>query len=154
MRTSRLYAALLAAVMTVSLGACSKDKEKPKKDPKAVASATADESVDPANVSPPGLPTVPKVRRERGAIQDLSLGECATKAGKQTVTGEITSSAKRPVDYLVTVSWTTGSADVKGRGFAVLQDVAPGATESFEITAKVADGATQCVQGASYGQIG
>ena len=40
-----------------------------------------------------------------------------------------------------------------GRGFAVLQDVEPGATESFEIQAKVAKGATLCVPGVVYGTI-
>ena len=69
------------------------------------------------------------------------------------MTGEITSSAKKSADYLVTLSWTTGDSDVMGRGFAVLQDVEPGATESFEIQAKVAKGATLCVPGVVYGTI-
>jgi len=53
----------------------------------------------------------------------------------------------------VTLSWTTSDSDVMGRGFAVLQDVAPGATEAFEIKAKVSKGATLCVPGVVYGTI-
>ena len=147
----RTCTALAAVLMLLAVGACSKDKESadpPKPSP------SAEESVDPGNVSPPNLPKVPIVRNERGAIKDLTLAECKTDAGAQTVSGEITSSAKVPVDYLVTVSWTTSTGDVMGRGFAVVQDIEPGATESFDISAKVKDGATQCVKGASFGRIG
>jgi hypothetical protein len=148
-----LQAGLLAALMVISVGACSADKNSADP-PQESPSASAEESVDPGNVSPPNLPKVPIVRNERGAIKDLTLAECETDAGDQTVSGEVTSSAKFPADYLVTVSWTTSAGDVMGRGFAVLQDVAPGATESFEISAKVKEGATQCVKGASFGRIG
>ena len=139
---------ILAALMLLAVGACSADKESA--DPPRAIAPSAEESVDPGNVSPPNLPKVPIVRNERGAIKDLTLAECKTDAGPQTVSGEMTSSAKVPVDYLVTVSWTTSAGDVMGRGFAVVQDIEPGATESFEISAKVKDGATQCVKGASY----
>lgn len=149
----RLHAVLLAALMVIAVGACSADKNSADP-PQESPSPSVEESVDPGNVSPPNLPKVPVVRNERGAIKDLTLAECETGAGPQTVTGEVTSSAKVPVDYLVTVSWTTSAGDVMGRGFAVVQDIEPGATESFEISAKVKDGATQCVKGASYGRIG
>ena len=113
----------------------------------------ATEGVDPANVSPSDLPDVPALKRERGgAIKDLELGECATDKGKQEVAGTITSSLEKKADYLVTVSWTTSSGDVMGRGFAVLKGVAPGASEDFTIEAKVAGGATQCVSGVVYGK--
>lgn len=146
-------ALLIAAVLALTLGACSGDDEPATPDGAETTAATDQESVDPAKVSPSNLPEVPAVRRERGAIKDVTFGDCETAAGEQTVTGELTSSAKGPVDYLVTISWTTGSGDVMGRGFAVVEDVEPGATESWEITAKVAKGATQCVNGASYGRI-
>ncbi len=148
-------ALLVAGVLAFSLAGCSGDdgeKDKPKAD--ATSAPSDQESVDEANVSPPNLPKVPVVRREKGAIKDVTFGDCATKAGDQTITGEVTSSAKNTVDYLVTVSWTTGSGDVMGRGFAVIEAMEPGATEEWEITAKVKDGATQCVKGASYGRIG
>jgi hypothetical protein len=40
-----------------------------------------------------------------------------------------------------------------GRGSAAVKELAPGKTEGFEITAKVAPGATQCVKGVEYGII-
>lgn len=110
-------------------------------------------SVDPSRVSPTDLPTPPTVKDAQGDVKDLSLGECATGAGEQTVTGELTSSLTAAQDFLVTVSWTTATGDVMGRGFQVIQDLAPGKTAKVEITAKVADGATQCVQGVEYGTI-
>jgi hypothetical protein len=148
--TSRPLTALLAALaLAAALTACSSDDE-PEGGEKSPA---ATESVDPANVSPPNLPKVPQVKGEKGAIDALTLGECETDAGQQTVTGEITSPAKKSADFLITVSWTTSDSDVMGRGFAVLQDVEPGDTEEFEISAKVAEGATQCVPGVVFGTI-
>jgi hypothetical protein len=151
----RTFAMIAAGVLALTLASCSGDKDdKETKSDKSAKAPSAQESVDPANVSPAGLPKIPKVKRAQGAIEDLTLGDCETKAGKQTVDGKIKSSAKGTVDYLVTVSWATGSGDVMGRGIAVIKNVKPGATETFEIAAKVADGATQCVSGVSYGQIG
>jgi hypothetical protein len=147
---------LAALALTATLSACSGDDEEPsaEKTPSASDSSSVDpSSVDPGNVSPGNLPKVPEVQGAQGAINALTLGDCETEAGKQTVTGEITSSAKKSADYLVTLSWTTSDSDVMGRGFAVLQDVAPGATEAFEIQAKVAKGATLCVPGVVYGTI-
>jgi len=146
---------VLATAIALSLGACSSDdKDKDKEADGPSKSASAEESVDPANVSPANLPKVPKVKKAKGAINDLKLDKCAFEEGKQSVTGEITSSAKDPVDYLVTVSWTTASSDVMGKGFVVIKDIKPGGTESFKVEAKVKDGATQCVPGVTYGVIG
>jgi hypothetical protein len=146
---------LAAVALAAALTACSGDDEEPNADksPSGSGPASAPASVDPSNVSPQNLPTVPEVKGAQGAISDLTLGDCATEAGQQTVSGEITSSAKKAADYLVTLSWTTSDSDVMGRGFAVLQDVAPGATETFEIQAKVAKGASLCVPGVVYGTI-
>jgi hypothetical protein len=149
MRTQKLATVMVVALMAAAATACSGDDE-----PSAKKSPDAAESVDPANVSPSDLPKVPKVKKPKGAINDLTLGDCETDAGRQTVTGELTSSAEKQADFLVTISWTTGSSDVMGRGFAVLRDVEPGATEEFEIEAKVAKGATQCVPGVVYGTVG
>lgn len=114
---------------------------------------TSAASVDPSRVSPTGLPTAPEVKNAQGAIKDLTMGDCPTAAGDQTVSGKLTSSASATADFLVTVSWTNATGDVMGRGYKVLSDVAPGASESFEIKAKVAAGATQCVKGVEYGTI-
>ncbi len=146
---------LAALALAATLTGCSGDDDEPKAETNSPSTSTpsASESVDPGNVSPDDLPTIPQVKGETGAIGALTLGDCATDAGPQTVSGEITSPAKKSADYLVTVSWTTSDSDVMGRGFAVLQDVEPGATEEFEIHAKVAKGATQCVPGVVYGTI-
>ncbi|MGL5827000.1 MAG: hypothetical protein ACRCYU_19630 [Nocardioides sp.] len=156
---TKLVAGLVAVAVVGGLAGCS-DSSEPKSNAKDVDTKSAEQSaekasaaVDPANVSPANLPKVPEVKKAQGAIKDLTLGECATAAGKQTVQGEITSSARGKADYLVTVSWATGAGDVMGRGFAVLENVKPGATETFTITAKVKDGATQCVPGVTYGRV-
>ena len=147
---------IVAVLLAFSLAACSGDEEPGKDKPKADSSKSpsAQESVNEENVSPPNLPKKPRIRGEKGALKDVTFEECGTKAGPQTTAGEVTSSAKKAVDYLVSVSWTTGSGDVMGRGCAVIEDLQPGATETWEISAKVKDGATQCVNGASYGRIG
>lgn len=110
-------------------------------------------SVDPARVSPTDLPVPPAVKDPQGAIRDLALGECKTTAGRQTVKGELTSSQKAVTDFLVTISWTTATGDVMGRGFKVVKALAPGETKKFEIKAKVSDGAVQCVKGVQFGSI-
>jgi hypothetical protein len=151
-RTTRFTWSVAVLALAAALAACSGDDDKgPSADKSPQASDST--SVDPSNVSPDNLPSVPKVKGEKGAISALTLGDCDTAAGKQKVSGEITSSAKKSADYLVTLSWTTSDGDVMGRGFAVLQDVEPGATEELEIEAQVAKGATQCVPGVVYGTI-
>jgi hypothetical protein len=114
---------------------------------------TTGPSVDPSRVSPTNLPTAPVVKDPQGDIKDLTLGECKTEAGEQTVTGELTSTLTEAKDFLVTVSWTTASGDVMGRGFKVLKALEPGKNTKFEIKATVAPGATQCVKGVEYGTI-
>lgn len=144
MNTKKIIATLLGLGMAATLAACGTSAPTPT--PTSV-------SVDPSRVSPTDLPTPPVVKDAKGDIKDLTLGECGTAAGQQTVTGSLTSSVDATADFLVTVSWTTATGDVMGRGFAVVRKLAPGKTESFEITAKVAPGATQCVKGVEYGTI-
>ena len=69
------------------------------------------------------------------------------------MSGSLTSTQPATADFLVTVSWTTATGDVMGRGYSVLKKVAPGQTVTFEIKAKVAAGATQCVKGVEFGTI-
>lgn len=110
-------------------------------------------AVDPSRVSPTDLPTPPVVKDAKGAVRDLTLGECKTEAGQQSVTGSLTSTQAATADFLVTISWTNATGDVMGRGYSVVKKLAPGKTEKFTITAKVAAGATQCVKGVEYGTI-
>ncbi len=142
MNTTRIAVALLSVALGSGLVGCV-----------APTAPTAGASVDPSRVSPTGLPTPPIVTDSKGDVKDLVLGDCKTAAGEQVVTGELTSTLTTPADFLVTVSWTTASGDVMGRGFKVIQDLVPGKKTSFEIKATVAPGATQCVKGVEYGTI-
>lgn len=143
---------LLAAAL---LAGCSGDEE-PEADASAGASgsASASATVEPGRTSPADLPSPPQVKRATGAVKDATVGECATGKGRQTVTGEVTSSAQRRVDYVVTISWITNKYDVMGLGFAELKGMRPGETRKFEVTAKVAGGATQCTTNVQYGALG
>lgn len=156
-RHGLIVSAVLA--LAIALTACSDDEPEADPSPSSTGSGagsdepSATESVDPANVSPDDLPSIPTVEDEQGDIGALTIGECPTGAGQRKVAGEVTSSATETTDYLVTLSWTTADSDVMGRGFAVLRDIEPGATEEFTIRAKVAKGATQCVPGVVHGTI-
>ena len=142
MNTTRIAVALLSVALGSGLVGCV-----------APAAPTAGASVDPSRVSPTDLPTPPTITDSKGDVKDLVLGDCKTAAGEQVVTGELTSTLTTPQDFLVTVSWTTASGDVMGRGFKVLKALEPGKKTSFEIKATVAPGATQCVKGVEYGTI-
>lgn len=144
--TTRALVGVVGLVAAVSLAGCTGTSSSP-------TPTTTNPAVDPSRVSPTDLPTPPVVKDSKGDVKDLTLGECKTAAGTQKVSGSITSSLSSTKDFLITVSWTTASGDVMGRGFKVIQDLAPGKTEKFEITAKVAGGATQCVKGVEYGTI-
>ena len=137
----------LALIAGVALTGCSQ----PTTDVTAPASSVP--AVDPSRVSPTDLPTPPVVADAKGAVRDLTLGECKTDAGQESVSGSLTSTQSATADFLVTVSWTNATGDVMGRGYSVLKKVAPGQTVTFEIKAKVAAGATQCVKGVEYGTI-
>lgn len=119
----------------------------------AAPTPTPSASIDPGRISPVGMPTPPDVAGAKGDIKDLTTGECPTAAGEQTVSGELKSTLTDTADFLVTISWTNATGDVMGRGYKVIQDLAPGQAKKFDITAKVADGATQCVKGVQYGTI-
>ncbi len=138
--------AALALVLATSFAGCTSAAAPSTPSPTAA-------SVDPARVSPSDLPTPPEVKDAQGDIKDLALGACATAEGEQTVTGTLSSSLQTTEDFLVTVSWTTASGDVMGRGYQVIQNLRPGDTADVSITAKVAGGATQCVTGVEYGKI-
>jgi hypothetical protein len=152
--TMKTLAVLLAGgVMAATLTGCSGDDGDKTPDADASKSPSQSESVDPDKVSPTDLPKIPVLKKEQGgAIKDLELGDCDTDKGEQVVSGTLTSSAGKPADFLVTVSWTTGSGDVMGRGFKLVKGLAPGESVDFDIEAQVADGATQCVPGVVYGK--
>lgn len=140
----RIASALTALALGLTLSGCTSGSD---------PSVSQSPQVDPSRVSPTYLPTPPKVKNAQGDIKDLVMGECQTAAGEQSIDGKLTSSLTDPADFLVTVSWTNATGDVMGRGFRVIQNLEPGKTTTFTITAKVAAGATQCVKGVEYGVI-
>lgn len=150
MTTRTIAAAILAGTLSIGLAGCSADSLPAPDQPAATAASSA--GVDPGRVSP-SLKPLPDVNTTGGAIKDLTLDECATAPGEQTVTGKLKSSQDKKHDFLVTISWTTATGDVMGRGFQVVKGLEPGESEDIKITAKVADGATQCVSGVTYGKI-
>lgn len=146
MTSVRLIAATaVVATSLLGLAGCSGDSDKePKGSGSSGAAASPTGSVDPDKVSPTDLPTEPAVKDEAGAVQDATFGDCSTDAGKQTVTGSLTSSAKKSQDYVVTVSWVNDTSDVLARGVVVVKDLAPGASKKFTIDADVPKGAATC----------
>lgn len=146
MSSVRVIAATTVVVTSLlGLVGCSGDSdEEPKGSGSSDAAASPSGSVDPGKVSPTDLPTEPAVKGEVGAVQDSTFGDCATDAGKQSVSGSLTSSAKKPQDYVVTVSWVNDTSDVLARGVVVVRDLAPGASKKFTIDADVPKGAATC----------
>ena len=86
--TSGLALALIAGL---ALTGCTKSA-----DSAPTAAASSIPAVDPSRVSPTDLPTPPVVKDPKGAIRDLTLGDCKTDAGQQMVSGSITSTASTP----------------------------------------------------------
>lgn len=145
----RTAAAVLPLVVVLALAGCSgDDSEEP------AEGAPSSDSAGTDSISPPDLPEVPEVRKARGAVADLTLGDCPTGAGEQTVEGEIVNGGDQRRDVLVVLSWTNDTSDVLGRGVAVVEDLPPGETQTFTVTADVAEGATQCVPNVQRGVVG
>ena len=120
--------------------------------------ATEDKTDDTASVvsdrvAPDELPEVPALKKAKGAVGDVEVGDCTVEAGEQTVTGTITSSRKKPRDYVVTISWVNDKSDVRGRAVVVEKAVEPGESREFEVTGEVAEGATQCVPNVRAGKL-
>ena len=95
--------------------------------------AAAQETIDPDRLSPDDLPEVPTIDDPTGAVKDVTIGDCPTKKGRNTVEGSLKNPTDDPQDYVVTISWITPRSDVVARGVATIEDVAGGASEDFEI---------------------
>lgn len=104
-------------------------------------------------VAPDELPEAPALKKPKGAVGDVELGDCAIESGEQSVTGTITSSRMKARDYVVTISWTNDSSDVRGRAVVVEKAVEPGESREFEVTGEVADAATRCVPNVRAGKL-
>lgn len=121
----------------------------------AAGPGATDSPTEGAPTISPDLPALPTITRAEGAAGDLvwDPATCGTDGGKQTVRGKIENSSRKSADYSVNISWISDGADTLGRGIAVVQDVEPGATKPFTLTATVLDGATQCVPNVLRGVI-
>lgn len=136
----------LAAVL--ALTGCSDDDGGSEADASQTLSSAAGDRVAPTD-----LPDVPALKRAKGAVGDLELGECEVTAGKQSLSGTVTSSRKKTADYVVQVDWINKHSDVRGRLVHVERDVEPGQTREWEATATVSSGATQCVPNVRAGHL-
>lgn len=148
MKRSLIRGAVAAMAVALALTGCTGGTTAP-----GESETPSGPSVDPARVSPTDLPTPPVIQDPKGAITDLTTGDCHTEPGEQKVDGKLTSSQKTTADFLVTISWATATGDVMGRGFKLVKNLAPGQTKEFTIKAKVAEGATQCVKGVEFGSV-
>ncbi|QLQ11070.1 MAG: hypothetical protein HZY75_12760 [Nocardioidaceae bacterium] len=67
--------------------------------------------------------------------------------------GTITSTAKVARDYVVTVSWINETSDVLARGIAVVEALEPSASQDFQLSTEVPEGASVCTFNVMRGTI-
>lgn len=107
-------------------------------------------------VSSADLPTVPAFSvGPQGAIDDVTVSDCDTDPGAVTATGTAKNSGKFQRDVVVVVSWAApGTSDVLARGVTQLDDVSPGESRDWQVSADVA-GSQQatCLSAAYAGQL-
>ncbi|MCW2816917.1 MAG: hypothetical protein JWN84_4372 [Nocardioides sp.] len=105
--------------------------------------------------SPPDLEDLPTVTRAAGAAADIAWDQaaCPTTPGEQTVEGTLTNPTGTSTAYLVAISWTNDTSDTLARDFQVVRGVQPDEEASWEVTADVPEGVTQCVLFAQRGVI-
>lgn len=156
MRLSRPAVVVCTLVLGAALSSCSGGGE-PGDDPSSASSDASSASTSPTDEPTSDVATEPGggpgVKSAQGAVSDLQLGRCSTKSGRQTVSGKVTSSADKTVDYVITLHWTNDEASGVGDGFRVLRGVAPGETKKFTVKAVVGKGATKCIPHVVYGQV-
>lgn len=105
------------------------------------------------SIGPDGLPVAPALLTPTSVVNDLTLGACPGKAGEHTLTGSFKATANKAQDYVLAVTWTDDKNAVKGRAVQIFADVSPGSSESFELSAKVGEGATRCIPALTAGTL-
>lgn len=138
--TARLTGVVGAAVLLTSLAACSNDDD-------SASSAKSDRPSDTASatdqrISPTDLPTAPRLRNAKGAVKDVTVGECPTDKGENTVEGSVENSTGSAQDYVITISWVTSRSDVVARGIATVRDLPAGDKRSWKATGDIASAGT------------
>lgn len=151
-RTRRLAPMLVVPTLLLALSGCSGndgdgeggESAAPEATPSATPSAAT--TSDPTSVSPK-LPTPPRTGRTTGAVADVDWdpSTCGTETGEQSVQGTVTNPGRAATDYLITISWTNATSDVRGIGYATVEAARPRAEMRWKVTADVPDGAVQCV---------
>jgi|GEM_PF-3037210 len=102
----------------------------------------------------PDLPSAPSLTKPVGATEDVTMrGACGLEPGDQAVAGRVTNPTKRPLDYVINVSWVSDDGRVRGRAVASVDDVAPGASEKWSATTEILDDAAACVTNALRGRL-
>lgn len=109
--------------------------------------------VDPERVAPSGLPTAPELADATGARGDVTIDDCATGVGQQTVTGEVTNSGEAAADYVLSVSWINATYDVYARGVVVVEDLDAGESRAWQVVVDVARDADQCTLNVQRGEV-
>ena len=102
---------------------------------------------------PGELPYVPQLVDQEPVAKDTEVGDCALEPGVQAVDGSLTNTASQPKDFVVTLSWVDDELELRGQGVAVVEDVAPGETARWSITANPLEGATQCIPAVFRGEL-
>ncbi|HSV41514.1 MAG TPA: FxLYD domain-containing protein [Nocardioidaceae bacterium] len=116
----------------------------------ALAACGGDEEPGP---QPGELPFIPELAESVPAAKDMTMGSCALEEGAQTVEGRVTNSGSAAADYVITISWVDDALELRGKGVAVIEDLAPGESEDWSATGQVLDGATQCIPATFRGEL-
>ena len=71
----------------------------------------------------------------------------------QSADGRVTNSGETAADYVITINWVDDNTDLRGQAVAVIENLAPGASEDWSATGNLLDGATQCLPATFKGEL-
>lgn len=119
----------------------------------ALLTACSDDEAGPQESDTAGYSAPPALEGAEPVAADAELEDCALGAGEHSVAGEMTNSSAAAADFVITLTWSNDDLENLGTGFVVLEDVAPGETESWQLTATVKQGAVFCVPNVLRGSL-
>lgn len=141
--TTRLAATLLAA--TLGLSACSDGGEEP-------SEPSEQTSVEPSAADPAAASLTLQGREP--AVEDLRISACPAGEGSLTASGAVRNRAgKKPIDYVVTVSWLDEGGAVLTTEETSVEDVERRASQKWSVEAEVAETAASCTTQAARGTL-
>lgn len=143
---SRVLAGCAAAVMMLSLAACSQDGDPgASADPSkpAGSEATTTSTTEP----PPSTQVIEDMGDDfRGILADVDMQDCSLEKGTGAAGGTVTNSDKDAADISIAVIWLKkDSGDSVAIGEWTAKDVAPGETVEWSIEKKLKSNAARCV---------